>query len=625
MNEAHIETEPEKVDLETPDVAAANRAAFEQQFPGVLADGVVDAERLKELLDVEVVGAADDRERYGLMWAGKKEAVQSLQTPSRGTLIPDFEASVEWDSAQNVFIEGDNLEVLKLLQKAYNDQVRVIYIDPPYNTGKDFVYGDDYRDSLRAYLAFSGQVDAEGNQVAAAADANGRHHSRWASMMHPRLMLARNLLTKDGVLFVSIDDNEVAQLRLILDEVFGPENFIENYVWESSFRPDNSSGLERENSQHILCYARSKGELGRLVGAQKKTDGLPSLTKNSMKVSTLALEPEWVDFTLEDGEYEAGDKGSGYILGDSVKVNEGKAEAPFRLSGRMIWSQEYLERQVALGARIVIKGDSFVPYSKKAETSALAPTSLIPRSDVGDVLAGNAELRALFGEAPFNHPKPTTLIKYLVNAVTHSDKSALILDFFAGSGSTAHGVAALNVSDGGQRRTISINLPEPVVPESKADLLGFDFISEITEARIKKVMESDPQFNSQGLRVARLAPSHFRAAAPDSQDGLLDLSESTLAESEESLESVAQEVLLKEGVRLDAPWKRHQVAGVPAVVAAGAAVVLSRDLTQEIADAALALRPKVVVFFEDGFAGADAVKANTFTNAKNANIVMKTV
>lgn len=618
-------SEPAKVDLETPDLAAANRAAFEQQFPGVLADGVVDAERLKELLDVEVVGAADERERYGLMWAGKKEAVQSLQTPSRGTLIPDFEASVDWDSAQNVFIEGDNLEVLKLLQKAYNDQVRVIYIDPPYNTGKDFVYGDDYRDSLRAYLEFSGQVDVEGNQVAAAADTNGRHHSRWASMMHPRLMLARNLLMKDGVLFVSIDDNEVAQLRLILDEVFGPENFIENYVWESSFRPDNSSGLERENSQHILCYARSKKELGRLVGAQKKTDGLPSLTKNSMKVSTLVLEPDWVDFTLEDGEYEAGDKGSGYVLGDSVKINEGKAEASFRLSGRMIWSQEYLEQQVALGARIVIKGDSFVPYSKKSETSALAPTSLIPRSDVGDVLAGNAELRALFGEAPFNHPKPTTLIKYLVNAVTHSDKSALILDFFAGSGSTAHGVAALNVSDGGQRRTISINLPEPVAPESKADLLGFDLVSEITEARIKRVMETDPQFNSQGLRVARLAPSHFRVASRSSKDGLLDLSESTLAESAESLESVAQEVLLKEGVRFDAPWKRHEVAGVSVVVAAGAAVVLSRELTQEIADAALALRPKVVVFFEDGFAGADAVKANTFTNAKNANIVMKTV
>lgn len=193
--------EPERVDLETQDLAAEKRAAFEDLFPGVLADGVLDATRLGELLDTEVTAPVDGRERFGLMWAGKQDAVRSLLAPGSGTLVPEFDKSVHFDDAHHVFIEGDNLEVLKLLQKAYNDRVKLIYIDPPYNTGSnDFIYPDDFSDTLRAYLEFTGQVDAEGRRTSAGADVLGRRHSRWLSMMYPRLVLARNLLTQHGVI-----------------------------------------------------------------------------------------------------------------------------------------------------------------------------------------------------------------------------------------------------------------------------------------------------------------------------------------------------------------------------------------------------------------------------------------
>jgi adenine-specific DNA-methyltransferase len=622
--EETMSAEPERVDLETPDLAAEGREAFKALFPGVIADGVLDAERLGELLDIPITAPSDGSERFGLMWAGKQEAVRSLLLPSRGSLVPDTTRSLAFDTAENVFIAGDNLEVLKLLQKAYNDRVRLIYIDPPYNTGKDFVYNDDFRDGLRTYLEYVGALDLSGNRTSADVDTAGRRHSRWLSMMYPRLVLGRNLLTQDGVIFVSIDDHEVAELRLILDEIFGPENFVENYVWESNFRPDNSSAIERENSQHILCYARNKQKLGRLFGTQKKTEGLPSLTKSSMGMSTLMLDPDWVDFGLADGDYEPGDRGSGYVLEDAVIVRGGRAQAPFRLTGRVIWSQTYLQDQVLAGTRIVIKGPGFVPYSKKGETAPLPPTSLISREDVGDVLAGNAELRAIFGAVPFSFPKPTTLIKYLVNAVTHDDKSALVMDFFAGSGSTAHAVTVLNASDGGRRRSISVNLPEPVPAGSTAQEMGFKVVSDVALARLKKVMAPDGG-PGLGLRVYTLGSSNFRDHTDAGPDELFDLNASTLRGGERSVEAMAAEVLLKEGVPLDATWDRSEAGGAPVILAEGVAVVLSLDVTDEVVSNALALSPRVAVFLEDGLAGADAVKANAVTNAKNLGITLKTV
>ncbi|WP_281510943.1 site-specific DNA-methyltransferase [Corynebacterium belfantii] len=278
--------------------------------PEAVADGKIDVEKLKELLGGDV---ADTSERFGLFWPGKKRAMRAAQTPTTATLRPDKENSKDWDTTKNVFIEGDNLEVLKILQKHYHGKIKMIYIDPPYNTGKDFVYPDNYKEGLETYLEWSKQVNEDGKKLSSNSETEGRYHSNWLNMMYPRLKLARNLLTNDGVIFISIDDHEVAQLRRIMDEIFGEANFIEGYIWESNFRPDNSSRIERENAQHILCYARNKRHIKALTGTEKATEGLPSLTKNSMKPSTLSLEPEWVDMLIPDGHYAPGEKAGGGV------------------------------------------------------------------------------------------------------------------------------------------------------------------------------------------------------------------------------------------------------------------------------------------------------------------------
>lgn len=631
-------TEPVKVDLETPDLAVANRAAFEQQFPGVLADGVVDAERLKELLDVEVVGSADDRERYGLMWAGKKEAVRSLQTASRGTLVPDFEASVDWDTAQNVFIEGDNLEVLKLLQKAYNDRVKLIYIDPPYNTGNDFVYNDDFSDGLRAYLEYTGQLDEEGKQTTAGSDSAGRKHSRWLSMMYPRLVLARNLLTRDGVLLCSINDVEFPAMMSLLREVFGEENFLATFIWNNDGNIEQQSRI-KVNHEYIIAFARDEPEVARptvidpnvsesskLFNAEIEN----SITKNgpANPPSTVRL-PAGFPASAEEFEVESRDDAFPEIL-DRVVVQRGELAQPARLhsgwSSRRLLdlfiSNRHVPIQDAEGkeSRFAITPTGAIYlYKKRSEAQGHVLTVL---RNMGTTKASSSWLKKEWG-VYFDYPKPERLIGHLVSTFTGGED--LILDFFAGSGTTAHAVMELNRRDGGRRRSISVNLPEPVGDGSAAKGAGFQTVSQMTERRIKQALQEVDGASETGLRIAKLADSNFRSDATAGEGDVLDLRESTLADGERAVEHIAQEVLLKEGVPLDSTWERHIAGDAPVVVSGGVAVVMSVELTQEIADAALALEPQVVVFLEDGFAGADAVKANTFTNAKNASIVMKTV
>lgn len=631
-------TEPEKVDLETPDLAAAHRAAFEHQFPGVLADGVVDAERLRGLLDVEVVGAADDRERYGLMWAGKKEAVRSLQTPSRGTLVPDFEASVEWDTAQNIFIEGDNLEVLKLLQKSYNDQVKLIYIDPPYNTGSDFVYNDDFADGLRGYLQYTGQFDDEGNRTSSGSDRAGRRHSRWLSMMYPRLALARNLLTQEGVLLCSINDVEFSHLYDLLAEIFGEENFLATFIWNNDGNIEQQSRI-KINHEYIVAFARNES----LVARPAVIDpNIPESSKlfnqtieNSITKNGPANPPSTVElpvgFPASADRFIVEPRSDKFpeIL-DRIVVKDGVLSAPARL--RSGWSSRRLLDLFISNGLVPIE-DAEGKQSRFAVTESGAIYLYKDRSaDQGHVLTvlknmgttkASSSRLAKEWDVHFDFPKPERLLQHLI--ATFSSGNDLVLDFFAGSGSTAHAVALQNAADSSRRKVVSVNIGEPVSPSSRAHAEGLNSVAEVTLKRISKVVANIPGAGDLGLRVQRLSRSNFLDTTTATAEDLLNLSESTLDDGEHVMEYIAQEVLLKEGVRLDATWERHIASNAQVIVADGVAVVMSLQLTQEIADAALALEPKVVVFLEDGFAGADAVKANTFTNAKNANIVMKTV
>ncbi|KGM14433.1 site-specific DNA-methyltransferase [Cellulomonas bogoriensis] len=628
----------------TPNFRTELAAQLADLVPEAVADGKVDVEKLKELLDGD---AADSSERFGLFWPGKKRALRAAQEPTTATLRPDFENSKDWDTTQNVFIEGDNLEVLKILQKHYHAKIKMIYIDPPYNTGKDFVYPDNYKEGLETYLEWTRQVNEEGKKLSTNAETEGRYHSNWLNMMYPRLKLARNLLRDDGVLFVSIDDNEVANLRRALDEIFGESNFIENYIWESSFRPDNSSRLERENAQHILCYARNKSLISGLVGAQKVTEGLPSLTKSSMRPSTLALDPDWVEFQLSDGKYEAGPRPSGYTLETDVTVVEGRATAPFRLTGRVIWSQNYLEKQVSEGTRIVIKGESFVPYSRKVTTSALAPTTLVPRDHVGDVLAGAAEIRGLFGARVFNHPKPTTLLSYLINSVTSEDPDAVVLDFFAGSASTAHAVLALNASASRKCRFIVVQLPEPTPPDSVAASCGYDTIAEVARKRIDLAGAElvgavhgqeglDGTFDV-GFRAYKLADSNFPKwrVSSDVEEGALQqhlLSLRDSAADDATADELLTELLLKQGYSLTETVSPFEVGGldVRLVRDRDGDIAVMAYLNEHVKPTLEQLRalvdeaPARIIVLEDAFQGDDELKTNVAQLCKSNGIELWT-
>lgn len=636
-----MDEEIQQVPAATPDFQTEIARQLAEMLPEIVADGKIDVAALQAVLGEDM---STVNERFGLFWPGKTQAIRAAQTPTTATLAPDHDSSVDWDNTQNIVIEGDNLEVLKVLQKHYYGKIKMIYIDPPYNTGGDFVYPDDYADPIGSYLDLTGQRDGEG-KLSTNTESAGRFHSNWLNMMYPRLKLARNLLSQDGAIFISIDDHEQAHLRDLCDEIFGEFELVENYFWESNFRPDNSSMHERENAQHIICYARKKATLGRLMGAQKATTGLPSLTKNSMSESILRFEPEWVELGIPDGDYMPAKLESGYELLDAVSVREGRALNSFRLRGRVIWSQEYLEAEIARGTVIVIKNDSFIPYSKKLETSKLAPTTLLPKEYVGDVLAGNADLRILFGSVVFNHPKPISLLKYLISSLTFEDPQCLVLDFFAGSGTTAHAVMALNAEDGGNRRCISLQLPEVTAENSEARKEGYSTISEITRERIrragKKILEEESakldgraEALDVGFRAYKLVDTNFTKWRADSSlsEGELTLLFEGMAESADDdarPEALLTEILLKLGFSLTERVETMDVDGLTVFsVNEGSLIAyvnenISPSLNQ--LRALVGLEPGRLVVLEDAFQGDDELKTNLVQECRSRGVDLWTV
>lgn len=634
--------EPLRVDAETPDLAAEKLAQLQELFPGTFADGVVDAARIGELVGMPVAGLKDGRERYGLMWAGKQEAVASLLKPSRGTLVPDMERSIDFENARNVFIEGDNLEVLKILQKSYNDQVKLIYIDPPYNTGNDFVYIDDLSDGLRGYLEYTGQVDSEGKRTSAIADKTGRKHSGWLSMMYPRLALARNLLRRDGVIAVSIDANEVHQLKLVLDEVFGSENYLNTMVWVSNLKGRQiSDGGAAGTHEYILIYARSADNVGQFRGSFSELRTLmPSVykgagyelkhdakgayvTKNELyntnskfneltaptMVFKIHFNPSTEEVRVSDLDDETEFPGYVTAMPHANARPDVKWHAWRWSRAKVLSDTEDLE--------FLVTGNSLRIWSKVRDVDGVTLKDLV----IGpSTTSGQSDLDALGLARVFDTPKPVDLLRTLVSAVT--SRSDLILDFFAGSGSTAHAVLLQNSVDGSARRVISVNLPEPTPAGSAAARSGLTSVSDITYARLRAVMNSIESAQSAGLRVLSLSESSF--VDIESRPDLVALVESSLR-SDAAARDIAQEVLLREGVRLDRPWATTNLGGAERFAAGGVTVVTDLELNEEAIDAAIESNPRVLVFLEDAFAGKDALKASAFYACKQAGVTMKTV
>ena len=627
-----------KLTGESRDILSENITTLKELFPEIVSEDKIDFEKLKTIFGGEI---DDSSERYSFTWPGKTQAIKESQKHSTGTLRPCKEESKNWDTTENLYIEGDNLEVLKLLQKSYYGKIKAIYIDPPYNTGKDFIYKDNYRDNLENYLKISGQVSEEdldsththtnvsiGVKLSTNSEAQGRYHSNWLNMMYPRLKLARNLLTDDGIIFISIDDNEVENLRKICDEIFGEENFIENYIWENTFRPDNSSKITRKNSEFVLCYSKFKKNIKQLIGGKSVSDGLPSLTKNSMKKTTLHFSPKVVKTYLKDGTYFAGDKGS-YYLENDVVVKNNVILSGFSLTGRVIWSQEYLDKQLSKGTEIIIKNESFVPYTKKSESTIQSPNKIIPNNKVADVLRANAERDILFGKKVFDYPKPTSLVKYLISYL--NDNNFIILDFFSGSSTTADSMFQLNTEDGGKRKFIMVQIPETTDEKSEAYKAGFKNICEIGKERIRRagdkiVEESGNNDLDIGFKVFKLDSSNLEKWDPDYNN-----LEQTLLTTKDNIkqdrthEDLIYEIMLKYGIDLTLPIEKYETQRntIYSVGFGSLLICLDNNITKEIASEILKLTEDAeisrVVFKDNGFA-SDSDKTNIKEILKTNNI-----
>ena len=453
------QTDPMRLPLTSADVTADTLDALRALVPAAFTEGKLDVSRLSQLLGD---AAASGPERYGLSWAGKADAVRAVQSLSTGTLVPAPDESVNFDTSENLILEGDNLEILKLLQKSYHGKVKMIYIDPPYNTGHEFIYPDNFREGLADYLKYSGQVDGEGMKMTVNAETGGRYHSNWLSMMYPRLFLARNLLRDDGVIFISIDDHEVHNLRLLMNEVIGEENFIANVVWRRTVsRAVSGKGIAVAHD-HILCYGKSEQSTINKVGV-----GDASGYKNSDDDVRGVYKLQKLERTLE-GARPTMTFPIATPLGEVTRTWSVSPEKYARLleDGRIAFSK------------------SGTPYYKQflSEFGGVLPDTWWDKEG-GNNQDGSRDLKALFGpDEHFSFPKPVNLIKFMLRISTLGAPDETIMDFFAGSGTTAQAVLELNKEDGGNRKFILNQLPEPTNNPQ------FTTIADITKERVRRVI-----------------------------------------------------------------------------------------------------------------------------------------
>ena len=611
-------SQPETLDLRSHDAAGDKIAELLRLFPEIRTEGgKLDFDRLKLALGETVdVG----KERYGMSWPGKADCFKTIQAPSLGTLRPCAEESVNFDTSENLIIEGDNLEVLKLLQKSYLGKVKMIYIDPPYNTGNDFIYPDNYSESLHTYLEYTGQIDEEGRKFGTNTEADGRFHSKWMNMMYPRLYLARNLLHEDGIIFISISDHEVDALRFLMNEVFGEETFSAQFVWKSRKFPDSraKTGVSTDH-EYIILYTRC--DRGVLRG----------LERDETKFANPDNDPRgvWMSRSLLGLATKSQRPNLHYPIKDP---STGRLYSPPEDTGWR-YAEERMSSLIASGCILFPSKADGRPREKKFRSDLQNEFVAFP-SIIDDVFTadGTSEIRALFGEDVFDFSKPSTLLERLVKQGT-SDND-IVMDFFAGSGSTAQAVLQLNKSDGGNRRFILVQLPEPT--ERK----DYPSIADITKERVRRVLkklaEDDKgslSFNGakapdRGFRVFRLAESNFTtwdsqvAQEPKALEQQLEFHVDHIRD-ERTPDDILYELLLKSGFPLTTAVERQSLAGKTIYSVAGGALVicLERELTLELIRAIADGKPERVVCLDEGFAGNDQLKANAVQTFKTKGIV----
>ena len=608
------------LDGKTPDLAEENIGKLKQLFPEVFNEDKIDFGKLQQVLGEYV---EDSNERYNFTWNGKGRALRLSQTPSLGTLRPCKEESKDWDTTQNLYIEGDNLEVLKLLQKSYYGKVRMIYIDPPYNTGKDFVYKDDFHDSLENYKRITGQIDSEGKAISTNTETSGRYHTDWLNMMYPRLRLARNLLKDDGVIFISIDDTELHNLRKTCDEIFGEDNFIACIIWERAYSPVNLKKHFSENHDFILCYAKSIDNC--ICNGIKRSDDANDRYKNPDN------DPR--------GPWKSSDLSVGPIIEEKVyEITTPSGRKVYPPNG-YCWrlTKERFEEFVNDNRIWFGEDGNNVPSIKRFLSEVkdtITPMTIWKYAEVGHSQDAKQKLKDLFeGASYFDYPKSIDLIKRMIELYTSNE--SIILDFFSGSSTTAHAVMQLNAEDGVNRKFIMFQLPEPTDEKSDAYKAGYTNICEIGKERIRRAGEKIKEEKGLealnldvGFKVLKLDSSNIRKWQPDYNDleqSLMDYVDNYV-EGRTELD-VVYEIMLKYGLDLTYPVDEFTIAQkkVYSIGFGMLMICLDDDITTDVAKGILLkikeLSPESsrVVFKDNGFK-SDSNKTNIKEILKSGGI-----
>lgn len=613
--------------------------ALRNLIPEAFAEGKIDWEKLKAALGEEVNFS---NERYVLNWAGKSDAFRIMQQPSAATLVPCKEESVNFDDTENIFIEGENMEVLKVLQKSYFGKVKMIYIDPPYNTGNDsFIYPDKFSETKEEYQKRVGDKDAEGYMMRDGmfqknSRENGQYHSNWLNMMMPRLYLAKSLLRDDGVIFVSIDDNEVHNLRLLMNEIFGEENFVACINWHRNYASANDSKTFSNVIDNILVYSKTNDFVRHLLPRTEKQNSLYRYDSNDGK-------GKWRSDNLSVRTYSAN---YDYPI---VNPNTGVEYNP--PSGRSwMTNKETVQKWINENRVFFGQDGEGAPQLKRylnEVQDGVIPTTYWSYEDCGHNDEARKEIKDLFEKPPFDSPKPTRLIKQALRI--GSDKDSIILDFFAGSGTTAHAVMQLNKEDGGHRKFICVQLPERCDEKSEAYKAGYNTIAEISKERIRRdsakikaevlaaqaEQQQKLQFEEEnalqmpdlGFKVFKLSDSNFKpwrnipgANKEEWKQQIIDFI-NPIAENA-TVENMMYELLLKSGKSLNS---KIEHADNCYCINGGELALLLESVSQATVDAVLSRHPQKVIALDKLFEGNDQLKTNTALQMRDAGVEFKTI
>jgi len=587
----------EKLDGKTMDVVGENIKKLKEIFPEIIKENKIDFDKLQLILGENI---EKEQERYEFTWYGKQDSIKLAQKQTVGTLRPDQTTSKEWDTTKNLYIEGDNLEILRLLQKPYYKKIKMVYIDPPYNTGNDFIYKDDFKDNIKNYKEKSGQL------LVANSETSGRYHTDWLNMMYPRLKIAWNLIRDDGLIFISIDDNEFDNLKKLCNDVFGEENFVETLIWKKRATPPNDKNIGRIH-EYIICYAKKYSEIRlNLIPRDEESIARYSNPDNDSR-------GPWVASDLS-----ANGKGGRLVQSCVYPImNPSNGEKYFPSEGRCwLFNEEKMNQFISEG-RIGFREKTGAPYLKRylceVRQGLTLPTIL---TDYGFSSNSAAEIDKIFvKKGIFEYPKPTTLIKPLLTVGL--DKDDIVLDFFSGSGTTADAVMQLNAEDAGKRRFIMIQLPESTDESSEAYKAGYKNICEIGKERIRRVgerliKETGDKSLDVGFKVFKLDTSNIKEWDPNTNNittTLLDMQNPI--KEDRSTNDVLYEILIKYGVDVTVQIEETKM-GDKIAYSIGKGymfICLEDEIDLDIVESIAKQRPNRVVFKDAGFKD-DNVKTN---------------